>query len=297
MLQAYATVKKEEAKAAELQRREGLNEERSALHGTIESEFAEELALAKKGASFSEGNARKLKGFIEDVNTADGPGIIVNGRAWDLLEKHTNVSNVTLNCCHVPRQMASLLRLQLLTNLSSLTLKRCGIETIAQLLPLQYLTSLSKLSLPDNPVQTAPLLRPFLLWKMPNVGTLDGVKFSTQDIKQSTAIFEPLSRQISDFYRHVVYLLFCCRFETSTNNIWFRDYLGSSSVANVLLSSVYWPEQCSLLLPFEPGFGSVCHNPVIRTKPPSKPPSNWEKSSAAAAAGVTSAIQACSSAQ
>lgn len=210
-LQASAIVRKEEAKAAELQRREGLNEERSALHSTIESEFVEEMALGKRGGAVTEVHAKKLKGFVEEVTTADGPGIIAHGRAWELLEKHANVSNVTLNCCHVPRQAASLLRLQSLTNLTCLTLKRCAIENIAQLLPLQFLTTLSKLNLPDNPIQTSPLLRPFLVWKMPNIGVVDGVKFSAQEIKQSSAIFDPYSRQISDFYRHVG-LLFCEHF-------------------------------------------------------------------------------------
>ena len=100
-LQASAIVRKEEAKAAELQRREGLNEERSALHSTIESEFVEEIALGRRGGAVTEVNAKKLKGFVEEVSTADGPGIIAHGRAWELLEKHVNVSNVTLNCCHV----------------------------------------------------------------------------------------------------------------------------------------------------------------------------------------------------
>ena len=75
-----------------------------------------------------------------------------------------------------------------------------------------------------------------------------------------------------------------------------RDCVGSSSVTNVLLSSVHWQEQCA-------PFAHVSHIPdcarhfhhLIRTKPPSKHPSNWEKSSAAAAAGVSSVIQVLSS--
>jgi hypothetical protein len=294
-LQASAIVRKEEAKAAELQRREGLNEERSALHSTIESEFVEEMALAKRGGAVTEVHAKKLKGFVEEVTTADGPGIIAHGRAWELLEKHANVSNVTLNCCHVPRQAASLLRLQSLTNLTCLTLKRCAIENIAQLLPLQFLTTLSKLNLPDNPIQTSPLLRPFLVWKMPNIGAVDGVKISAQELKQSSAIFDPYSRQISDFYRHVG-LLFCELFRLALTPR--RDCVGSSSVINVLLSSVFWQEQCA---PFThvsqiPHCTRHFHH-LIRTKPPSnsKHPSNWEKSSTAAAAGVSSAIQVLSS--
>ncbi len=206
LFQASAIVKKEEAKAAELQRREGLNEERSALHSAIESDFAEEIMLSKRGVAVTEVGSKKLKGFVEEVATADGPGIIAHGRSWDMLDKHVSVSNVTLSCCHVPRHAASLFRLQSLTSLTSLTLKRCALENIAQLLPLQYLTSLSKLNVPDNPVQFSPLLRPFLIWKMPNIATLDGVKFSAQDIKLSTTLFEPFFRQISDFYR----LDFCC---------------------------------------------------------------------------------------
>lgn len=201
-LQASVFMKKEEAKAAELQRREGLNEERFALHSTIESEFAEELALARRGVAASEVGSKKLKGYVEDVSTADGPGIVAHGRAWDALDRHVAVQNVTLTCCHVARHAAALLRLQPLTNLSSLTLKRCAIENIAQLLPLQYLTSLSKLNLPDNPVQTSSLLRPFVIWRMPNIAALDGTKFSAQEIKTAAAIFEPFARQISDFYKY-----------------------------------------------------------------------------------------------
>jgi hypothetical protein len=195
-------MKKEEAKAAELQRREGLNEERFALQSTIESEFAEELALVKRGVVVTEGSSKKLKGYVEEVSTADGPGIIAHGRAWEMLDKHFNISNVTLSCCHVPRHAASLLRLQSLTNLSSLTLKRCAIENVAQLLPLLYLTTLSKLNLPDNPVQTSPLLRPFLVWKMPNIVTLDGAKFTAQEMNTASVLFEPFARQISAFYRY-----------------------------------------------------------------------------------------------
>ncbi len=200
-LQASLIMKKEEARAAELHRREGLNEERFALQSTIESEFLEELALAKRGVAVSESGSKKLKGYVEEVSTADGPGILAHGRAWDMLDKHSNVSNVTLTCCHVPRYAASLLRLQSLTALSSLTLKRCAIESIAQLLPLQYLTSLSKLNLPDNPVQTSSLLRPFLIWKMPNIVSLDGAKFSPQEVNVSASLFEQFARQISTFYK------------------------------------------------------------------------------------------------
>ena len=201
-LQASVFMKKEEAKAAELQRREGLNEERFALQSTIESEFAEELSLGRRGVAATEGSSKKLKGYVEEVVTADGAGIVAHGKAWDALDRHVGIQNVTLMCCHVPRHPAALLRLQSLTNLSSLTLKRCAIENIAQLLPLQYLTSLSKLNLPDNPVQTSSLLRPFVVWKMPNIGMLDGAKFSAQEIKTSSTIFEPFARQISDFYKY-----------------------------------------------------------------------------------------------
>jgi hypothetical protein len=206
-LQASAIVKKEEAKAAELQRREGLNEERSALHSTIESEFVEETLLAKRGVATSETGSKKLKGFVEEVSTADGPAIIAHGRSWDMLDKHLNVSNVTLSCCHVPRHTASLLRLQALTNLTCLTLKRCAIENIAQLLPLQYLTTVTKLNVPDNPVQFSPLLRPFVIWKMPNICALDGSTFSAQDIRLSSSLFDPFFRQISEFYK---YEFRCC---------------------------------------------------------------------------------------
>ena len=201
-VQASAIVKKEEAKAADLQRREGLNEERFALHSTIESEFMEEVLLAKRGGAVADGSSKKLKAFVEEVSTADGAGIIAHGRAWEMLEKHVNIPVVTLTCCHVPRHAASLLRLQTFTNLVCLTLKRCAIENIAQLLPLQYMTTLSKLNLPDNPVQTSPLLRPFLVWKMPHIGALDGVKFSSQDIKLSSTLFDPFGRLISEFYRY-----------------------------------------------------------------------------------------------
>ncbi len=208
--QASVIVKKEEAKAAELQRREGLNEERFALHSTIESEFMEDVLLAKRGGAAAEGGSKKLKGFVEEVSTADGAGIIAHGRAWEMLEKHFNIPVVTLTCCNVPRHAASLLRLQTFTNLMCLTLKRCAIENIAQLLPLQYMTTLTKLNLPDNPVQTSPLLRPFLIWRMPNIAVLDGAKFSPQDIKLSSAVFEPFGRLISEFYRcHCVGWSFC----------------------------------------------------------------------------------------
>jgi hypothetical protein len=201
-LQATAIVKKEEAKAAELQRREGLNEERSALHSAIESEFVEEMMLAKRGVAPTEIGSKKLKGFVEEASTADGPAIIAHGKSWDMLDKHSNVANVTLTCCHVPRHAASLLRLQSLMNLTSLTLKRCAIDNIAQLLPLQYLTSVTKLNVPDNPVQYSPLLRPFVIWKIPNIASLDGSVFSAQDIKLSSTLFDPFFRQITEFYRY-----------------------------------------------------------------------------------------------
>jgi hypothetical protein len=178
-----------------------LNEERSALHSTIESEFMEEIALANRCVPVSEANCKKLKGHVEELATADGPGIIASGRAWDMLDKHTNASNVTLTCCHVARHVISLLRLQAFTNLTCLTLKRCAIENIAQLLPLQHLSTLSKLNLPDNPVQSSPLLRPFVVWKMPNISLLDGVQFSASDIKTSAAVCETFARNISEFYR------------------------------------------------------------------------------------------------
>jgi hypothetical protein len=255
LLQATAIVKKEEAKAAELQRREGLHEERSALYSTIESEFLEEVVLAKRGVPATEIGSKKLKGFVEEVSTADGPAITAHGRSWDMLDRHLNVANVTLTCCHVPRYAASLLRLQVLTNLTTLTLKRCAIENIAQLLPLQYLSSVAKLNLPDNPVQLSPLLRPFVIWKMPNVAVLDGSKFSTQDIKLSSSLFEPFSRHVSDFYKYECRNC-VLRAYAPIVDVRCRDFPISTGVTNALLSSAHvqflapLSDQCVLLFLF-----------------------------------------------